>query len=150
MEHLSRGRSPIGGTWGGGGETASFFGALKDNGAGEKTSTLVSAWVRSPGDTHIYLGSFLWALRTLEVWVWGQCGTSLEGQDSHDSGLGRGHKGPVRPTCIGTVRARPILILFYSLHQHCLLRRIQPDPPPRSESDAPEVKNQYTCNHFTR
>jgi hypothetical protein len=26
---------------------------------------------------------------------WGQCGTSLEGQGSHDSGLGRGHKGPV-------------------------------------------------------
>jgi hypothetical protein len=43
-----------------------------------------------------------------------QGGTSLEGQDSHDSGLGRGHKGPVRPTCLGTARAGPILTLFYS------------------------------------
>jgi hypothetical protein len=47
--------------------------------------------------------------------VWGQCGTPLEGQASHDSGLGGGHKGPVRPTCIGTTGVRPVLILFYSI-----------------------------------
>jgi hypothetical protein len=40
----------------------------------------------------------------------------LEGQGSHDSGLGRVHKGPVRPTCIGTIGARPVLILFCSKH----------------------------------
>jgi hypothetical protein len=36
----------------------------------------------------------------------------------HDSGLGRRHKGPVRPTCIGTIRLDPYLfysILFYSI-----------------------------------
>jgi hypothetical protein len=69
---------------------------------------------------HIYLGSwdaFSWTLRTLEVWVWRQCGTPLEGQGSHDSGLVRGHKGPVRPTCIGTVMARPTRI---HIHMHIL------------------------------
>jgi hypothetical protein len=89
------------------------MGTLKDNRAGEETSALAFAWVWSPGDTQacLYGILFLWTLRALEVWVWGQCGTSLEGQGSRDSGLGRGHKGPVRPTCIGTIGAQPVLIL---------------------------------------
>jgi hypothetical protein len=39
---------------------------------------------------------FLWTLRTLEVWVWGQCGTSSEGQGSRDLDPVRGHKGPAK------------------------------------------------------
>jgi hypothetical protein len=39
---------------------------------------------------------FSWTLRTLEVWVWVQSGTSLEEQGSHDLDLARGHKGPVK------------------------------------------------------
>jgi predicted transport protein len=66
----------------------------------------------------------------------GQCGTSVEGQGSHYSGLGRGHKGPVRPTCIETIKAQPILILFSTLEdltvfRGCLLscwRRVSDTP----------------------
>jgi hypothetical protein len=116
MENLSRCRSSIVGPrgellFGGGG------GRLwKITGLGRKPQPLCLHECEALATLrHIYLGYFLWTLRTLEVWIWGQCGTSLEGQGSHDSGLGRGHKGPARPTFRGTARARPTLILFCSI-----------------------------------
>jgi hypothetical protein len=66
-------------------------------GAGEETSAHVLCECEALATlSHIYLGSFFLDLRTLEVWVWGLSGTSLEGQGSRDLDPVRGHKGPVK------------------------------------------------------
>jgi hypothetical protein len=65
---------------------------------------------------HIYLESFSWTLRTLDVWVWGHCGTSLEGQGSHDSGPVRGHKGPIKKPYVHQDRKGSTHTYYLHLH----------------------------------
>jgi hypothetical protein len=72
---------------------------LKDKGGGGNLGPSVCMSVKPWRHSGILIRDpILWTLRKLEVSVWGQCATSLEGQGSYDLGLGRMHRGPVRPT----------------------------------------------------
>jgi hypothetical protein len=59
---------------------------------------------------------FSLTVRMLEVWVWGQCGTSSEGQGFHDLDPVRGHKGPVKAY---VHRDRKGSTHTYPYHTHC-------------------------------
>jgi len=69
---------------------------------------------------------FPWTQRILGHYVWGQSGTSVKEQGSHDWHQIVGHRRPVqRPRCIGNERARTqslfYSILFYSILFYSLL-----------------------------
>jgi hypothetical protein len=64
---------------------------------------------------------FSWTLRMLELYIWGQSGTLLKEQGSHDwDVILRDTKGLPKPACLGTTSpppkkgSSPLIILFGS------------------------------------